>query len=194
MKGKEKCKALKELRQKIAEVNDIEYAVSECKHQGDCKGTCPKCEAELRYLERELERRTNLGKKVVLAGLSVCMAGVVSGCDDNEEKNPWSGWNSGIPTTTEERLEGDVEYVEPDTTKTESATTEMELEGDTEYVEPDTTETESATTEMELEGDVEYVEPSTTTEEASEDDTLEIDGDIIYYDEANTTEDDTSSE
>ena len=36
MKGKEKCKALKELRQKIAEENDIEFAVSECTHQGDC--------------------------------------------------------------------------------------------------------------------------------------------------------------
>ena len=54
MRGKEKCKALKEIRRQIAEKNDIEFVVSECKHQGDCKGTCPKCEAEVRYLEREL--------------------------------------------------------------------------------------------------------------------------------------------
>ena len=32
MKGKEKCKALKEIRKQIAENNNIEYVVSECKH------------------------------------------------------------------------------------------------------------------------------------------------------------------
>ena len=51
MNGKEKCRALKEIRRQIAEKNDIPYAVSQCTHQGNCKGTCPKCEAELRYLE-----------------------------------------------------------------------------------------------------------------------------------------------
>ena len=55
MKGKEKCKALKEIRKQIAENNNIEYVVSECKHKGECKGTCPKCEAEVRYLEKELD-------------------------------------------------------------------------------------------------------------------------------------------
>ena len=57
MKGKKRCKILKEIRRQIAENNDIEFITSECKHQGDCLGTCPKCEAELRYLERELEKR-----------------------------------------------------------------------------------------------------------------------------------------
>ncbi|MDO5126501.1 MAG: hypothetical protein Q4D54_01985 [Eubacteriales bacterium] len=115
MKGKEKCRALKELRLKIAEANDIEYAVNECKYQGDCKGTCPKCEEELRYLERELERRTKLGKTVVLAGLSSCLAGFVAGCHSDDAKNPWSNSNSGAKTTTEMRLDGDMEYVEPST-------------------------------------------------------------------------------
>ena len=55
MKGKKRCKILKEIRQQIAQNNDIEFITSECKHQGDCPGTCPKCEAEVRYLERELE-------------------------------------------------------------------------------------------------------------------------------------------
>lgn len=26
----------------------IEYEISECDFQGDCKGTCPKCESELK--------------------------------------------------------------------------------------------------------------------------------------------------
>ena len=55
--GKEICKILKEIRQRIAEENDIELITSECTYKGDCQGTCPKCEAELRYLEQELERQ-----------------------------------------------------------------------------------------------------------------------------------------
>ena len=70
MRGKEKCKALKEIRRQIAEKNDIEFVVSECKHQGDCKGTCPKCEAEVRYLERELALKQSLGKAVAVAGIT----------------------------------------------------------------------------------------------------------------------------
>lgn len=73
MKGKEKCRALKEIRRQIAEKNEIAYVVSECKHQGDCKGTCPKCEAELRYLEGQLKIRQNLGKAVTIAGLCAAM-------------------------------------------------------------------------------------------------------------------------
>ena len=67
-RGKQTCKILKEIRKQIAEENDIELVVSECTYQGDCLGTCPKCEAEVRYLERELEKRQRLGKAAVFAG------------------------------------------------------------------------------------------------------------------------------
>ena len=80
MIGKEKCKALKEIRKQIAEQNDIKYVVEECKHKGECKGTCPKCEAEVRYLERELEKRRNIGKKVAIAGVSLSVAASFSAC------------------------------------------------------------------------------------------------------------------
>lgn len=76
MLGKEKCKALKEIRRKIAEENDIEYAVSECTYQGECTGTCPRCEEELRYLEKELERKKTIGRIVIVAGVA---AGVYGG-------------------------------------------------------------------------------------------------------------------
>ncbi len=55
MLGRAKCKILKEIRQTIADENDIPYVTRECTYQGDCSGTCPKCESELRYLEQELE-------------------------------------------------------------------------------------------------------------------------------------------
>ena len=74
-KGKQTCKILKEIRKQIAEENDIELVVSECTYQGDCLGTCPKCEAEVLYLERELEKRQRMGKAAVIAGLSVGLLG-----------------------------------------------------------------------------------------------------------------------
>ena len=74
-KGKQTCKILKEIRKQIAEENDIELVISECTYQGDCKGTCPKCEAEVLYLERELEKRQRMGKAAVIAGLSVGLLG-----------------------------------------------------------------------------------------------------------------------
>ena len=70
-RGKQTCKILKEIRKQIAEENDIQLVIEECTYQGDCLGTCPKCEAEVRYLERELEKRQRLGKAAVVAGLSV---------------------------------------------------------------------------------------------------------------------------
>ena len=74
-KGKQTCKILKEIRKQIAAENDINLVIEECTYQGDCRGTCPKCEAEVRYLERELEKRQRLGKAAVVAGLSVGLLG-----------------------------------------------------------------------------------------------------------------------
>ena len=118
MRGKQRCKILKEIRQRIADANDIEYITSECKHKGDCLGTCPKCEAELKYLERELEKRQRLGKTVVVAGLSALIATSTVGCDD------WLGGRElgGDPLPPEEgyeQLDGDIapppeEYDKPE--------------------------------------------------------------------------------
>lgn len=70
-RGKETCRILKEIRRQIAEANDIEFITSECRYKGDCLGTCPKCEAEVRYLEQQLRARSLAGKAVALAGISV---------------------------------------------------------------------------------------------------------------------------
>lgn len=75
MKGKEKCRILKEIRAEIARANDIEWVTENCAHKGDCRGTCPKCESEVATLERALARRKAMGKTVAVVGLS---AGVVA--------------------------------------------------------------------------------------------------------------------
>ena len=81
MNGKTRCKILKEIRKEIAENNDIEYVTSECRHKGDCAGTCPKCEQEVRYLEQEIEKRRKLGKSVAVAGIAAAMAVAGTGCE-----------------------------------------------------------------------------------------------------------------
>lgn len=80
MKGKSKCKILKDIRHQIAKDNDIEYVTSECKFQGECFGTCPKCEAELRYLEEELMKRQKAGKKIAVVGVAAAFMVGASGC------------------------------------------------------------------------------------------------------------------
>ncbi|MBS6476109.1 MAG: hypothetical protein KH354_09100 [Clostridiales bacterium] len=81
MKGKERCRILKELRQQIAQSNDIELVTEECQYQGECAGTCPRCEAEVRYLEQELARRQKLGRAVVIAGIAATVTFSAAGCD-----------------------------------------------------------------------------------------------------------------
>ena len=81
MRGKSKCKILKEIRQRIAQENDIPLVTKECTYQGECSGTCPRCEAELRYLEQQLARRRQLGKTVTVAALSLGLMASATACN-----------------------------------------------------------------------------------------------------------------
>ena len=80
MNGKSKCKILKDIRRQIAAENDIHLVISECKYQGDCSGTCPKCEAEVRYLEQELRKRQLAGKAIAVAGIAAALVVSSAGC------------------------------------------------------------------------------------------------------------------
>ena len=77
MNGKKICQSLREIRCRIAQANDIDYMPAECTHEGNCAGTSPACESELRYIERQLLRRTATGKKVALAGLALGAASLM---------------------------------------------------------------------------------------------------------------------
>lgn len=80
MNGKSKCRVLKEIRREIARNNDIEFITSDCTFQGECTGTCPKCEAEVRYLEQELAKRRRAGKAVAVAGIAASLVVTATGC------------------------------------------------------------------------------------------------------------------
>lgn len=57
MRGKEKCELLKDIRRKIAEQYGLTYHPTECIHEGDCRGTCPHCDAELKDLQHRLDEK-----------------------------------------------------------------------------------------------------------------------------------------
>jgi TonB family protein len=101
-RGKKICKTLKEIRLQVARANDIPYEPTECKHKGDCLGTCPKCEQEVRYIEQQLDMRRMLGKAVKVAGVSVGIAALAA-CHTHKNVQ-----------TDNNMLQGDVVAHEPD--------------------------------------------------------------------------------
>ena len=141
MLGKQKCKILKEIRQRIADENDIPYVTRECTYQGSCKGTCPRCESELRYLEQQLAARQALGKRVTVAALCAGMAFGAAGCAPFAPKP--------TPTPVVEELSGAVPYDEPIPTPTETPEPETGEALPPEEIEP-------VEIEFELAGDVPY--------------------------------------
>ncbi len=102
-RGKQTCKILKEIRRQIAEANGIEFVTSECRYRGDCLGTCPKCESEVRYLEQQLRARLLAGKAVAIAGISAGML-LLSGCSGTST-NQSSETLLGEPETPIEQVE-----------------------------------------------------------------------------------------
>ena len=93
--GKEVCLILKGIRQKIADANGISYQPKECHHEGDCAGTCPACEAEIRYLEQELKARKGNGFGMKVAGIAagICatvmpMTAAAQGVKSDSTANP----------------------------------------------------------------------------------------------------------
>ena len=75
VKGKSTCKLLKDIRQQIADANGISYQPKECHHKGECTGTCPGCEKEIRYLEEQLKNKQHSGLGLKVAGIAagVCV-------------------------------------------------------------------------------------------------------------------------
>ena len=125
--GKQTCKILKEIRKQIAAENDIKLVIEECTYQGDCLGTCPKCEAEVRYLERELEKRQRMGKAAIFAGMTIGTAITAAGC--GTLVSPPNGMMENPRDT----------IVAADTIRNDSVEKPVLLEGDVMAPEPDTT-------------------------------------------------------
>ena len=109
---------LKTIRKQVADANEIKYEPRECHYEGECRGTCPACEAEVKYIERELDIRRQLGKAVAIVGISAGLS-ALTGCGDKAKKvdsvseadsNPTKG---KVRVDTLARVDGDVEYKSP---------------------------------------------------------------------------------
>lgn len=70
-RGRNICNTLKAIRKQIADANGISYSPEECHFKGECKGTCPKCEQDVRDLEHELHLRQMAGKAIKVAGVAL---------------------------------------------------------------------------------------------------------------------------
>ena len=115
-KGKRICQALKELRKRIADANNIPFEMEECTHQGDCPGTCPKCESELRYLMDSIDKREQAGKPVVLDGImseeELRKAFSITPTEENTLKNPEEMETMGLPASPVESGDGSLISIE----------------------------------------------------------------------------------
>ena len=188
MRGKDKCKILKEIRQRIADENDIPYVTRECGYHGECTGTCPRCESELRYLEQQLERRRSLGKRVSVAALCVGMALASAGCAPSV-KQPTESMQTDLtgevgpdesnienlggaavnPGSDIEELSGEVGVYEPSSEPDSVDMTGNERTGAVKEPEPDY---------IELSGDVAY--PDGYDSAGSEDTMVTTEGEVAW--------------
>ena len=100
MKGKHICQRLKEIRIGIAQANEIDYTPAECTHKGDCAGTCPACENEMRYIERQLLRRQTIGKAAIVAGLTLGATSIAPAMAQTQQVQP----NTTVAQLTEPKL------------------------------------------------------------------------------------------
>lgn len=88
-RGKSICEYLKSIRKQIAKANGIDYSPIQCTHKGDCAGTCPACEQEREYLERQLSTKQKMGAPIKIIGLSMALAsGGACSSDPSTPSNP----------------------------------------------------------------------------------------------------------
>ena len=114
-KGKSICKVLKGIRKQVADANDIDYEPIECHHKGDCLGTCPACESEVSYIENQLDIRKQLGKAVVVVGLSAGLL-AMTGCDSCSVPSSAKGSIESGKTETDSLIDQTVGEVAVDDT------------------------------------------------------------------------------
>lgn len=82
-RGRNICDTLKAIRKQIADANGIDYSPEECNYKGECMGTCPKCEQDVRDLEYELHLKQMAGKAIKVAGIAAGLVAMTA-CSDGK--------------------------------------------------------------------------------------------------------------
>ncbi len=100
-RGRYICNTLKAIRKQIADANGIDYSPEECHFNGECKGTCPKCEQDVRDLEHELRCRQTAGKAIKVAGIAAGLV-VMAACSDGKPQGNDKDTLTRLSTTLHE--------------------------------------------------------------------------------------------
>ena len=66
MDGRSKCKILKGIRQRIADINGINYEPYPCSNNENCKGTCAQCDKEVEWLYTQLKLKESQGYSIFI--------------------------------------------------------------------------------------------------------------------------------
>jgi TonB family protein len=98
-RGKSICNVLKAIRKQIADANGISYQPTPCGYRGECLGTCPHCEAEVRYIENSLNALRKAGKVITIVGLSSGLAAFTS-CKEGRPSNAPQAQRANVEVTT----------------------------------------------------------------------------------------------
>lgn len=117
-RGRNICDTLKAIRKEIADANGIEYSPEECHFKGECRGTCPKCEQEVKDLEYELRLRQMAGTAIKVAGVAagiVAMTACSSGKIQRTASDNVKQWRTAVIKPT----------ADPDSSKIFGAAEEM---------------------------------------------------------------------
>jgi len=110
--GKSICQALKQIRKQIADTNGIVYNPKPCTFEGECAGTCPGCEAEVRYIENSLNALRTAGKAVKVAGLSMGLM-MLTGCKDSRTPQSLSPADSVAQAVDSDLVQGEMPVCAP---------------------------------------------------------------------------------
>lgn len=114
-RGRNICNTLKAIRKQIADANEIEYSPEECHFKGECKGTCPKCEQDVRDLEHELHLRQMAGKAIKVAGIAAGLVAMTACSDGKVQRISSDATKSELnkveePIPGDRQLEGDISF------------------------------------------------------------------------------------
>lgn len=116
-RGRNICDTLKAIRKQIADANGIDYSPEECNYKGECMGTCPKCEQDVRDLEYELHLKQMAGKAIKVAGIAAGLVAMTA-CSDGKLQRISSDATQGevnivkeeVPKPGDRQLEGDISF------------------------------------------------------------------------------------
>ena len=147
--GKNICAVLKQVRQRVADANGIVYRPKECHFEGDCDGTCPACEAEVRYLEQQISLLQRAGKAVTIMGVALGMT-LATGCKQGNTPKTLQQTQDSVQNNARKEVKGRL-FPQNRTECKEADTTDIVVSGD--IVDDDASEeqnTQKATTKRKL--------------------------------------------